>query len=206
MRGSVQPHAPRRRFRREPAEKRARIIAAARACFAEHSYEATTTAEIARQADVSEGTIFHHFGTKLELLRQVAAQYGEELAEAMYAGADGSFARLDQILENAERFLREEGGLGMEPKRGGNPQRLLVVHGSVRKAIIDRGAKLLDAWQARGLIRPMNAQLAAEILFPILDSMLVIVLADGAKRLSREYLDEAMRCFEGACSFQPREH
>lgn len=44
-----------------------RIVAAARALFAESGYDGTTTAAIARRAGIAEGTIYRHFGSKKEL-------------------------------------------------------------------------------------------------------------------------------------------
>ena len=82
------PGVHRRRFRRAPAEKRARIIAVARACFSEQAYEDTTTAEIARRAGVSEGTIFHHFGTKRGLLVAVAENYALDMARSVLGGLE----------------------------------------------------------------------------------------------------------------------
>ncbi len=207
MREQLQTRPTRRRFRRAPGEKRARIIAVARACFAERPYEETTTAEIASRAGVSEGTVFHHFGTKLELLRQVAEDYARDLVEAMLDGADRSFLRVDAALARAYRFVEQEGVLGMEPKRrASNPQPLMIVHRAIRDAIVARAAEVLESWQAQGVVRPMNSSLVAEILFPIIDSMLVKAFMYGKKQVSQEYMEEAMRCIEGALSFNPPKH
>jgi AcrR family transcriptional regulator len=55
------------------------IIAAALELFAARGYEATSTAELARVAGVSEGTIFHHFKTKdgvlIHILRHMMDRY-----------------------------------------------------------------------------------------------------------------------------------
>jgi len=40
------------------------ILATASRLFAEKGYSPTTTAEIAREAGVAEGTLYHHFGSK----------------------------------------------------------------------------------------------------------------------------------------------
>lgn len=49
---------------------RERILNAAWALFAENGYEETTTRQIARHANVADGTVFSHFPTKLEMLRE----------------------------------------------------------------------------------------------------------------------------------------
>jgi AcrR family transcriptional regulator len=53
------------------ADKRRRIMDAARAEFVEHGYEAATTREIAQRAEVSTGTVFVYAKDKRDLLLQV---------------------------------------------------------------------------------------------------------------------------------------
>ena len=52
------PSAALGRRERAKAEKRARILAAARALFEERGFERTSMSEVARAADVAEGTVF----------------------------------------------------------------------------------------------------------------------------------------------------
>jgi AcrR family transcriptional regulator len=54
------------RARKKRAAREA-IAATARRLFAERGYDAVTVAEIAAAADVSEKTVFNHFGTKEDL-------------------------------------------------------------------------------------------------------------------------------------------
>jgi len=56
---------------RGKTEKRRRIMDAARAVFIEHGYEAATTREIAKRAEVSTGTVFVYAKDKRDLLLQV---------------------------------------------------------------------------------------------------------------------------------------
>ncbi|MDN3611811.1 TetR/AcrR family transcriptional regulator [Vibrio ostreicida] len=46
------------------------ILHAAWELFAQYGYENTTTRQIAQRANVADGTVFSHFPTKLDLLRQ----------------------------------------------------------------------------------------------------------------------------------------
>ncbi|MEU4602234.1 helix-turn-helix domain-containing protein [Kribbella sp. NPDC023972] len=48
--------------------KRQHIIETAERLFAEHGYDATSTARIAHEAGVPSGLVFYHFATKLDLL------------------------------------------------------------------------------------------------------------------------------------------
>jgi AcrR family transcriptional regulator len=72
--------------RYDPAETRQRVLAAANMLFATKGYAATGTADIAREADVSEGSIFYHFGSKRNLLADIGRMYGERMIGAMEQG------------------------------------------------------------------------------------------------------------------------
>lgn len=71
--------------RYDPAETRTRILEAAYFLFGTRGYGNTGTADIANQADVSEGSIFYHFGSKRALLIELGKQHGQKLVAAMQA-------------------------------------------------------------------------------------------------------------------------
>ena len=71
--------------RYDPAETRTRILEAAYLLFGTRGYGNTGTADIATQADVSEGSIFYHFGSKRALLIELGKQHGQKLVAAMQA-------------------------------------------------------------------------------------------------------------------------
>jgi AcrR family transcriptional regulator len=54
--------------------KRQLIIETAERLFAEHGYDATSTARIAAEAGVPSGLVFYHFATKLDLLLAVVQE------------------------------------------------------------------------------------------------------------------------------------
>jgi AcrR family transcriptional regulator len=65
------------------AGRRDQILDAARACFSEHGYAATTIEQIAARSGASNGSIYHHFGAKDGILAALyvsaLASYQEEL-------------------------------------------------------------------------------------------------------------------------------
>ena len=69
--------------RYDPAETRTRVLSAANMLFMTRGFAATGTADIAREADVSEGSIFYHFGSKQNLLGELGRRYGEAMIAAM---------------------------------------------------------------------------------------------------------------------------
>ena len=52
----------------DPAQARTRILDAAAALFAEHGFDGTSTARIARTAEVPKGLLFYYFATKPDIL------------------------------------------------------------------------------------------------------------------------------------------
>ncbi len=68
------------------AEKRARLVAAARRTLHEQGVERTTLADIAKAADVPLGNVYYYFKTKDDLVSAVLDAY------------DGDFPMLEQIM------------------------------------------------------------------------------------------------------------
>ncbi len=80
--------------RYQPAQTKQRIIDAARLLFMEKGYAATSTADLAMAADVAEGSIFYHFGSKRTLLEALGKIYAEGMVKAMQGDAK-DFGDLD---------------------------------------------------------------------------------------------------------------
>ncbi len=80
--------------------------------FAAHGFSATSTRKIAKQAGVSEGLIFHHYGTKMGLLRGAAARSGalsDHIAQGLAADPDAPIEeQLRRIAEGFVAFLRAD--------------------------------------------------------------------------------------------------
>lgn len=74
-----------RALRRDAAENRERLLAAARTLFAEGGFEVTLD-EIARRAGVGVGTAYRRFANKNELLDALFAEQTVEVAAAADAG------------------------------------------------------------------------------------------------------------------------
>jgi len=74
------------------AGRREAILEAARACFEEHGYAATTIELIAARSGASNGSIYHHFGSKDGILAvlytSALASYQEELLALLRDHAD----------------------------------------------------------------------------------------------------------------------
>ena len=82
---------------RSGAQARARLREAALDLYAERGYDATTTAEIAARAGVTERTYFRHFADKREVLFDGEAELREVMIAAI-ASAQDALSPLSLIL------------------------------------------------------------------------------------------------------------
>jgi AcrR family transcriptional regulator len=91
-------------------QTRARIITSAMRCVAEVGYSQATIREIARAADMTSGSLYHYFPNKSELLnatvREIDAIALPRLRAAA-AQADDVIARLEAVLDESDRLMRE---------------------------------------------------------------------------------------------------
>lgn len=92
------------RLERRRSDKKARLIAAARAEFAAHGYHGTSIDAIIERAEVARATFYQHFKGKREVFQAAL----EELIAAVYQAIPPIEPSLDvgpQILRNIERVL-----------------------------------------------------------------------------------------------------
>ncbi len=67
------------RASKRKAEKRERLLAAARKLFIQRGYHETRPQDIAREADVAHGTFYSHFNDKREIFLAFASEAQEDL-------------------------------------------------------------------------------------------------------------------------------
>jgi AcrR family transcriptional regulator len=185
---------------RDPEDKRARLMAAARRLFARRGFAATTTADVARAAGVSEGIVFHHFGSKAELLEAVAADYGRGLAQAMFAATPppGQPPSAEGMVRAAFDYVREHGALARLLKFAPDPKDKRAAKRATRTEIVGALARGLERWSAAGLLRPLDAGIAAELTFALVEAALIECFVHGDGSREDEYLREAVACLQGA--------
>lgn len=93
-----------------------RIIEAAMKEFAEKGYEKASTEQICRNAEVSKGLLFHHFGTKkglyLEVYERIISGFMEKLSTLNYDDCETylesivktSQMKLDYFIQNPQAY------------------------------------------------------------------------------------------------------
>ncbi|GAA2823923.1 TetR/AcrR family transcriptional regulator [Kribbella solani] len=89
--------------------KRQLIVETAERLFAEHGYDATSTARIAHEAGVPSGLVFYHFATKLELLLAIV-QERPAPSEVLRSAARGRTVRrrLRRIVDTMAEQLEQD--------------------------------------------------------------------------------------------------
>ena len=96
---------------RKKRQTRQAIVDAAHRLFGDRGFDAVTVAEVARAADVSEGTVFNYFPTKEDLFYGGMEAFEAELVEAVREREPGesvltAFRRF--VLERSARLAGEE--------------------------------------------------------------------------------------------------
>lgn len=173
---------------------------AARTLFAERGYAATTTADVARHAGVSEGIVFHHFGSKAELLEAVAADYGQGLSQAMFAvtPTPGQAPSGERMLRAAFSYASEHRGVARLLRLSAPDGETQGARRASRAQIVGSLARGFARWSAAGIFRPMDAEITAELVYALVEAAIVECFAHGGGEREADYLREAVACVEGA--------
>jgi AcrR family transcriptional regulator len=187
---------PRRGWRQDPAGRRAAILDAATRTFAAQGYRRARVEDIARQAGVAEGTVYHLFESKQGLLTAVGDAYGVGLVRAAFGDAtvevrpgQGVVAMVERIF----RYVSESGGplvaflLSSDPEEGGpaeaaNRERMLAaIEDGVRRAI------------RAGRVSLRDTRVAAELQFGLVESALRDCFLRGGGKRQGAYVQEVAR-------------
>lgn len=86
--GSRDPgsRAAERPLRADAARNHAKVLAAARRLFARHGVDAVSMEQVAREAGVAKGTVFHRFGDRAGLARALLDDHERDLQERILRG------------------------------------------------------------------------------------------------------------------------
>ena len=87
------------------AQTRAALVAAGRRLFGENGFRATSVEDLAREARVTTGALYHHFPTKTALFEAVFVQAHTDLMTASTKAAEGASDGIDELARGFEAFL-----------------------------------------------------------------------------------------------------
>jgi AcrR family transcriptional regulator len=131
---------------RKKQQTRQLIAESAQRLFSERGFDAVTVSEVARAADVSEGTVFNYFPTKEDLFYGRMETFEETLVEAVRRRPPGeavlaAFHRA--VLEQSGRLAGEEVAATIE-----RAARVVAASPALRareREIVDRATRALAA-------------------------------------------------------------
>lgn len=108
-------------------QRRAQLLGLAKAAFSDRSYDEVSIDDIAREAKISKGLLYHYFPTKRDLYVAGLREIADELVSAVtgvpadLAPIDKARASLDAYLDHITRHNRAyvslmRGGIGSDPE------------------------------------------------------------------------------------------
>lgn len=118
---------PKRRVRLDNDERRAQLLQLARKAFSDRSYDEVSIDDLAREAKISKGLLYHYFPTKRDLYVAGLREIAEELVErCVNIPPDlvpidrvryGIDAYLDHISQHSRAYVSlMRGGIGSDPE------------------------------------------------------------------------------------------
>lgn len=171
------------------SEKKDRILRAARQLFATEGYHKVPTSRVAREAGVSEGLIFRHFGHKKGLLDALMADTEEQLqrvfreviAEADPQKVIEKTLRIPfEISEDEYDFWTLQFKLKWDAEYN---------HSNTDNPIVHKLEKAFDQLQYS------HPAFEARLLYQIIDGIAMSILRDGQPK-EAEYLDFLLRRYQ----------
>lgn len=134
-----------RRVRLETDQRRAQLLALARHAFSDRAYDEVSIDDLAREAKISKGLLYHYFPTKRDLYVAGLSEIANDLVEAVtsiptdLAPIEQARAGIDAYLDHITRHARAYVSL-MRGGIGSDPEVAEVVEG-VRRRMVDNFLK-----------------------------------------------------------------
>lgn len=194
--------------RYDPAETRTRVLEAAYLLFGSRGYANTGTADIAAQADVSEGSIFYHFGSKRALLVELGKLHGQKLIAAMQAGDAIEDISFEQSLARCFDFCEvhnvwetpgacDESALNKKINKQ-NPEAEPFFHAAKETVVVWTRSHLDAVHQKRG-IRGIPTDVTANLIFAAVGEAMHQYFAPGVTAAEKARIRaEAIRFCDAA--------
>ena len=168
-------------WQRNPDEKREKILAAARHLFLSQGLAATKLSDVAIQADVSVGLIYHYYDNKAGLLAAVAEQYSQAMVQAMFNGdLEDDVPGVEPIIKNTFEFVHDRGALISRFDQDG------AIRGAARGIHREIICAALQAWLNKHFQEIKDPELTAVLLYGMVASALDrCFVVDQAKEILR---------------------
>jgi AcrR family transcriptional regulator len=195
--------------RYDPAETKQRVLAAAHMLFSTKGFANTGTADIAREADVSEGSIFYHFGSKKALLAELGVRHGRMMIEAMEGGDALEDLEPGIIIPRVFKFCRDnmlwEGITGSAcevgtPAMVKNPDAEPFYHAAKATTTQWIHHQMAVAMAKRGIAN-VDVELAASFTHHIVGDAIERILTATTPEEAARVETETVRFVRAACNY-----
>jgi AcrR family transcriptional regulator len=163
------------------------VIVAACELFTTQGYESTTMADVARRAEVSVGTLYHYFESKRDLLLALAMEEGREMIPALFGPEiqalpfeQRAAAMIDAVFRHCDEHKQQVGLLRLHL----DPETEVARWAKFSNQFIDALTPFFQDGMDRGVFNPMPAEMAARLMFGLVDSAIhqCFVLEGGARQ------------------------
>ncbi|PXA97912.1 TetR family transcriptional regulator [Nostoc sp. 3335mG] len=147
------------------AANRARLIAAARAAFAEQGYAAASMDELTASVGLTRGALYHGFGDKKGLLAAVIDQIDGEMSAKMAQAREAAPDPWSGLIAEGVAYIR----MALDPE----VQRITLLDGPAvlgdpstwpgEQACLEVTVRSMAQLQGAGVIRPVDVEAAARL-------------------------------------------
>lgn len=190
--------------RRDPNQKRELLLAAARDLFSAQGFSDTSTKQIAAHAGVSEGILFHQFGSKKGLFECLADDFAHAAAAATMPSGSQPVTE-ESVVRSAFDFAENEPVL-YDLLSSSSMASAGLNESTYINIIVDQIAASLDTASATGHIRTGNTRIMAELQFAIVDGAINAWRRKNKQEqaaLREDYIQEAVSCMRAMLAPAP---
>ncbi|MDO5080866.1 TetR/AcrR family transcriptional regulator [Buchananella hordeovulneris] len=154
------------RVRKTADARREEILDAAQQLFITKGFQASTMEDILRAVGIAKGTLYHHFRSKEEILRQIVARFVRDYAERAQQIADGPAPAPERLLATltAGRAAGADAELIDEFHAAGNAEFHVLSVVEVVRALAPIVARIIADGVAEQVFRTDQPREVAEII------------------------------------------
>jgi len=194
--GDIAPGQPSSLRAEQVAQTRGALVAAGRRLFGTRGFAATSVEDIARDARVTTGALYHHFPTKAAVFEAVFEQVHEDLMQASAQAAAGAADPVDLMVAGFGAFLDAM----LEPE----VQRIIVtdgpaVLGLARFTELDERyafaatVAAIEAANAAGALTVADPGTLARLLFGALTRAGLLIASSAEPKATRDAVGATLR-------------
>jgi AcrR family transcriptional regulator len=165
------------------AEKRTRILLAAREKFSEKGYNQTPMSDIAQEAGIAHGTLYLYYPAKEALAQALCEDFFERLGRLVLPRAEAAenLEDLVQVLALALDFIRGESDLmrmlnlqsGLSNEPGSEPEK------TVRVKFYSELSRVLEAKMEQGIVARYEPEALAVLVAGLVEWVAEAALVQG---------------------------